>query len=62
MYLMGDSSMGQSLMDVLIWKRLKYFSIWLKLDENVFCISYYALLTLNRSAVVYTDGFFSYFL
>lgn len=62
MYLMGDSFMGQSLMDVLIWKRLKYFSIWLKLDENVFCISYYALLTLNRSAVVYTDGFFSYFL
>lgn len=62
MYLMGDSFMGQSLMDVLIWKRLKYFSIWLKLDENVFRISYYALLTLNRSAVVYTDGFFSYFL
>lgn len=62
MYLMGDRFMGQSLMDVLIWKRLKYFSIWLKLDENVFRISYYALLTLNRSAVVYTDGFFSYFL
>ena len=62
MYLMGDSFMGQSLMDVLIWKRLKYFSIWLKLDENVFRISYYALLTLNRSAVVYTDRFFSYFL
>lgn len=62
MYLMGDSFMGQSLTDVLIWKQLKYFSIWLKLDENVFCISYYALLTLNRSAVVYTDGFFSYFL
>lgn len=40
---MGDSSIGLSLLDILIWKQqLKYFSPYLiKLDENVLRVSYY---------------------